>query len=449
MAAESNTIPVITATAPSDDEEGPGPMHVEDPLEVAAREIEAERKNMDLLCSQVQDVGLDGHVLTEKDELSAYQLIVLTNISIGSDRFTHNGVVVRWICFEATTIEATNTIVTRFIDDPSLKRVIVDCYSKFLKCEPVNDVMQAIRQICNKSALVYSSKLCFSSAVFPPHQERFWEKYSAFNVFVRNINIAMKMSPLSNHKGTLKKVKHLTKLATRGDCWQEKQNNTGLGSTLSSIGVQGQKTWFGDHLCKGMFREVSTDTSCTVKEDSPAKLQHTPGYKSPEMVTFLKQIGTYVEGSMPPTKERWGKKNKFNQGDYLRPDLSSINRRGSNSSSSSSASSRRSSYVPPRYNKRPAQDINLQQLQRENSDQANMITQLKADRLKEDQERRNREEKHILRLDHLHNELEHMGFDRRSLSSKLLKAEQDYIYMKEERDRLREEISNKKKEDRR
>ena len=310
--------------------------------------------------------------------------------------------------------------------------------------------MEAVREIRNKAAVTASCTICFSSALFPPQHELMWNKYTEYNLFCRNMNITMKVSPLSNHKSMLKKVKGLAKMATKGECWQEKREGTGLGETLSELGLDRQKTWFATHLIKGMTNEVSHATSCTVNEGSPASLQHTPGYKSPEMIILLKQLGSYVEGSQPARKEKWVSKGKwFGKGareeDYLRPNLSSIHRRGSSASSSSAGSSRRSSYgAAPRYNNSGSQV----DLQRENSDLSNIVSTLKAEKQRDEQERRAIEDKHHLRLDRLYAELEHLGYDRRSLAGKLLKSEQDYIHMKEDRDRIREELHSKNKKQR-
>ena len=69
----------------------------------------------------------------------------------------------------------------------------------------------------------------------------------------------MKLSPLSNHKAVLKKTNFLSKLVTRGDCWQEKLTGSGLGSTLSKLGIGRLANWFGEHLDKGM--EASNNAS--------------------------------------------------------------------------------------------------------------------------------------------------------------------------------------------
>ena len=443
--AEENIIPVIGGGNPEGNpEDVNGQMDVEEVLDTIEQELNEEQRNMVSLCDQVSNFGIQPqNVQVDKGIDSTFTLLVLTNTSIGKDKYIHEKRTVRWVCFDATTLVATNQVVMRFINDPTSKRVIIDCYAKFLLTEPAADVMEAVRSIRNAAATVYNSYICFSSGLFPPQLELMWGKIADFNLFTRNINISMRMSPLSNHKSVLKKGKGLAKLACKGECWIEKVNNTGLGLNLSELGQERLQDWFNKHLLNGMSAEVSHNTSCTVNDGTPCALQFTPGYKTPEMVLLLKQLGSFVEGAPVPRKENWGKQAKGNNKrdqDVLHPKLSVINRRTS-TSSSSSGSSRRSSYVAPRYNKGRDQgdlldQVNLVKIQRDNTDLQNVIFTLKAERQKEDQERRSREDQHIARVDHLHRELEHLGTDRRSLASKLLKAESDYLHVRDERDRL-------------
>ena len=190
-----------------------------------------------------------------------------------------------------------------------------------------------------------------------------------------------------------------------------------------------------------------------MNEDRPCPIQFTPGYKSPAMVALLKETGSYVEGKMPPRKEKYlkNKTTAYKSNNSLHPKLSSIGRRSSTSSSSGSSTRRSSNFSVPRYNQNRAgqgqnDHVRIVQLERDNTELRNEISALKSDRRKEERERRNREDQHIARVDRLHGELEHLGLDRRNLQEKLMKAQEDYVYANQDRDRLRD--GNKRREGR-
>ena len=58
--------------------------------------------------------------------------------------------------------------------------------------------------------------------------------------------------------------------------------------------------------------------------------------------------------------------------------------------------------------------------------------------MRTDEKRREQEERHMNRCDHLYSELDREGYERRKLADQLIKTEMDYLHAREERDRLQE-----------
>ena len=447
MAATGQPIPTIQIT----DSNGDVDMTVDEVLaqaEAFARTLEKHHTSMDTLCQQVRNVGIQQPGERQKE---VYLFLILSNLNIGVDRFIYLGEEIRWVSFDAMTLDATNAVITKFLEQPSKKKVLIHCHDKFLESESMADIMEAVRCIRNKVATMPNNLVCFTSSVFPPALEKIWDKIEEYNLFIRNLNISMNTAPLSNHKAVLKKANTLKNLVSKGDCWLEKVNGTGLGSTLSQEGLKRLRKWFCVHLLTGMG--YSNNAACTVNEGKPGPLQHTPGYKSPVMIAFLKQIGTYMPGSMPVRKDKYFKQRETSyKQDPLHPRLSTISRRSSTTSSSSGSgsSSRKSTFSGPRYGQsgrgtgrgagsdagRAQYDLKDQarliQLEKDNSDLRNQVASLKADKRREEQDRRHREDQHIARVERLHNELEYLGYDRRNLQEKLLRAEQDYVYARDD-----------------
>lgn len=464
--SESNLIPVMTGLRVRDEEPPVQPMAVDPPndlnnendldnmLRLQQEDQEREKNNMEQLIQQVVQVELQPDVEVER-EVSSYTFVVLADYEIGMDRYTHQGSEVRWVYVNRNTMAATVQIILNFLEDPLPKGIIVHCLNRFWQelGGSVNDAMQAMRKIADKMKSVFTHNLVFSTSLFRPYLEKIWPKIAQFNLFTRAINIQMKKTPLGVHKCLLRRTKNLKALASKGDMWAEFCNNSGVGKNLSPAGISKVCIWFGNHFLNGMQTAVDHDTPLTVTENEPACLTLTPGYKGDIMVKFIMELGTYK----PPrynvkTKawKRWDRqRSKDLKKDHLRPNLSSIGRRVSTSTSSSSTSwsSRRSgTSATPHQDGDLADHVRILQLEKDNLDLQNVVQSLKDSKEDDRKERRRGEESLTATITRLFGEMEWMSRDRTELASKLIKAEQDLLQMKEDRDHFSDQLDKKRKE---
>ena len=416
---------------------------------------EIERKAMEELCSQVMQVGIA--------DPSRYMHIVLSSLDIGKDRFVYEGQEVRWVLIRRNRMEDVKKIIINFLSDPLPKRIIVDCLARFWidLSVPMRDVMTTMKGLASRMDTIFNVSIVFSSEVFRPTLENRWPYIAAWNLYVRNINIQMNMSPLCVHKCLLRSLKNQSKMAVKGDVWFEFKTGAGLGSTLNADGIQKVTKWYGKHLKEGMDRKVDHSTPLTSNENEPECLAYTPGYKTKVMVTHLKIAGLNRPERPDPRGERgsWKRRNYNNSKVHRVPynreaggsqqSLHSVERRASTSSSSSSStgSTARSVFSYGKGGKRGGVDLaDHVRVERDNQDLRNIVETLKDQKEQEIQKRRDREENLGNTIQRLFNEMEWINKDRTELSSKLIKAEMGLHQMKEDRDALSDENSKLRSE---
>ena len=463
--AESSLIPVLTGLRvadPEPDNQGVQDMVVDKPEDRAAEtdletmmrlqqeDQDREKQNMERLIQQVVEIELQPDVEQER-EVSSYVFVVLADYEIGVDRYQHQEVEVRWVVIKRNTVEATVQIIMNFLEDPMPKGLVVACMNRYWQEQggPMNDVMQGMRKIAEKMSSVFTHNLVFSTSIFRPCLEKIWPKIAQFNQFTRALNIQMRKTPLGVHKCLLRNVKSLRQLAVKGDLYSEFLSNAGVGKNLSPAGIKKVCVWYGNHFLNGMQNVVDHDTPLTVTDNEPACLTLTPGYKGDVMVGFIKEMGTYkpprfnIKG---PMHKRWVKsRNKDLKADFLRPHLNSIGRRLSTSSSSSS-SGRRSMSNGSIQSVDLADHVKLVKLERDNLDLQNVVQSLKDTSEDERKEHRRGEENLTATIQRLFGEMEWMTRDRTELASKLIKAEQELLQMKDDRDHLSDQLQKKRRE---
>lgn len=426
-------------------------------IRLEQEDMQRERDAMEQLVNRIVEEEPQDDIEIEHN-VFRFTYVILSDYDIGTDRFDHQNLQIRWVVVKRNTIAAAVQIMINMLEDPLPKGLIVACFSRFFEelGLPLNDVMQGIRTIKTKMQTVFTHNLCFSTSIFKPSLEKTWSKTAQYNMFVRSINIEMERTPLSIHKSLLRKVKSLGRLACKGEMWTEFRNNSGVGSTLAKEGVAKVCSWYGNHCLRGMVRVVDHDTPLVVSENEPAVLSLTPGYKGDVMVKFLKQMGTYkAPPRYPPNTKRYKRQqkqlNRDLKGDFLRPHLSSIGRRvstysTSSSSTASSRNSRGSSGGSRRGEGDLADEVKIVRLERDNLDLQNVIQSLKDKNEDVMKERRRGEENLTSTITRLFSEMEWMSRDRTELSAKLIKAEQALQTMKEDRDQLSDDLRKKRKE---
>lgn len=428
---------------------------VDEMIQQQQDELDQERRNMEYLCDQVKSVGLQQQPqpVDQVDDPPAtfrYAYIVLADYNIGVDKFEHENVEIRWVTIQRNTLAATMTIVNNFLEDPHPKGLIIHCLQRFWQELGVkmDVVMEAMRSIVKKMSTIFTHKLVFSTSPFYPCMEKKWPQVASFNIFTRNLNLEMQMTPLGVHKSLLRKVKSLGKMCVKGDMFQEFREGSGVGKTLTHEGIEKVCKWFGQHFLKGMEKNVDHNTSLVPNDNEPECLSWTPGYKGDLMVNFIRQMGTYK--GLPRHRSQYKRqeylRNKDQRRDYLRPVLASIGRRPSTSASSSSGSSRGSYRRDSRIEEGDLADqVRLVKLERDNQDLKNVLQTLKDKGEEERRERRRGEENLTNTIQRLFSEMEWMTRDRNDLSTKLIKANQELVQMKEDRDYLSDEMNRKKK----
>lgn len=428
------------------------------------------------LCDQVKKLGEPGSGEPGGvQEVFRYEYIVMSDRCPPEVSFEYEGVEIKWMHVDKLTVADTQVEIMRLLDDAAPKNIIVWCYNKFiLNKDSTNEVMESIKLVRNKAKDNTRHSVALADCLFVPELESRWKDISVFNFYVRNINMSMSRTPLSPSKGFLKKVKHLTKLAVKGTCWLEHENNTGLGTNLSEEGWNKIRRWFGAHMLSGM-QELNTRT-LPGKQEWPAPLYLTPGYKGSVMVNCLISKGTYRYPDSPSVKRARAELARLIGNDILHPNLSSIHRRFSTSSSGSS-SSRRSSgsgrlpynrqpsvserQTSPRYSRQPSvserqespryneaevkEKLQVSKLERDIADLIKEIEVLKESREREVEKRRVIEDRLYSRLDRLGSEMEWQARDRRSLESKVAKLKDDLRYLKEARDEYRSELEKERR----
>ena len=445
-------IPVISVTRAEEDMQVDGQPTLDDMIEQQLEETDQEKQNMEALCSQVQSVELQPEPAADQGA-AKHTFIVLSDVDIGRDRYHHLETEIRWVLLRRDTIKETVTVILNFISDPHPKGLVIMCFNRFWQFMgvPINDVMCAIRTIANKMSTVFIHNLVFSTAPFLPCMEKKWPQAASLNLFIRNINIELNRTPLGLHKSLLRKVKTLGKMAIKGDNFVEFREGTGVGKTFTPEAIGKMCRWIGNHCLRGMAHTVDHFTPLTVHDNEPECLSWTPGYKGDLMVGFIKQMGTFkpLPSSCvisPRYKRQQAQRNRDQRRDTLRPYLASIGRRPSVSSSSSN-SSRRSSSGGMRVEEADLADqVRIVRLERDNQDLKNVLQTVKDKAEEERRDRRRGEETVSNTVQRLFGEIEWMIRDRIELSSKLTKAEQALIQMKEDRDAISDELARKKRE---
>lgn len=461
---EANLIPVLNnlrvddqATLPEVQDMAVDPENEVDALiRLEQEDQQREKDALEQLCAKIVEEEPQDDLQVEHD-VFRYTYVILSDMDIGKDRFEHHNLEIRWVLVKRNTIAATVQIVLNMLDDPLPKGIIVACFNRFWQelGLPLKDVMQGMRTITTKMQSVFIHNLVFSTSIFKPSSEKQWPKTAQFNVFVRNTNIEMSRTPLSVHKALLRKVKSLSKLASKGEMWVEFRNNSGVGSTLSAEGIIKICNWYGNHCLRGMKKVVDHDTPLLVTDNEPECLSLTPGYKGDIMVDYIKEMGTY----RPPNKynvktKMWQRqqkqRNRDQRGDFLRPHLSSIGRRVSTYSTSSSSSSSRQSRGSAASGSRKQEgdlldEVKVVRLENDIRDLQNVIQSLKDKNEDDLKERRRGEENLTGTITRLFSEMEWMSRDRTELSAKLIKAEQALQTMKEDRDQLSDDLRKEKK----
>ena len=433
-------------------------MEVEKEKEVEPEKEKSPRASntMEELCARIQCLG------KAKEPVFRFRYFIITDRNPGEISYEHDGLLIEWIYINTLVVTDVVREISKLLDDKSPKKIIVWCFSHFIVDRIfVNEVYEALKVIRNrmreKDCAQHS--LVFGDVPFAPNDENSWPFISTFNFYQRNINLSLLNNPLSISKVFLKKVNYLNKMVVKGSCWHEHVNNTGLGSTISSAGWDKVRRWFAVHLAAGMGGPVNQST-LPGKEEEPAPLYQSPGFKQPLMIEFLKAKGTYVNPEDRPVSVSNNRRTAGGRDDPLRPSLATIGvfRRNSTSSSASSGS-RRTQYNrnhSPRHNRNRSPKYNNQspvytqakvddklliaKLERDVEESAKEIKKLKEDREKQRDLKRLVEDRLYDRLDKLTADVEWQSRDRRSLESKLSKAKDDYRYIKEERDDIRNEL---------
>lgn len=409
--------------------------------------------NLAALCDKVAQLGGEKSPSPEESDVFRYKYIIVTDMTIPEASYEYEGILVEWLHVNKSTVPETQAEVMQLLDDPTPKNLIVWCFNKFiLNADCTNMTLEALKLIRNRAKFCTTHFLTIADCLFVPSFEHRWRDISTYNFYVRNLNLSMLRNPLCPSKAFLKKVSHLPKLAVKGTCWLEHENSTGLGTTLSEDGLNKLRRWFGAHMVAGK-EGVNVHTS-SGKEESPAPLYETPGYKSDEMVNLLKSAGRYTLPDPPSVMRDKQRLAKLIGREYLRPNLASIRR--FSTASSSSSGSRRAPYnrftpgpsrqSSPRYKEEDVQErLKTSKLERDISDLLKEVKQLKESKEKEIEKRRLIEDRLYDRLDRLALELEWQGRERRNLEGKLYKLRDDLRYMKEDRDDLSKKLDQQRR----
>jgi hypothetical protein len=429
------------------------PMEVveQDSLAAALADIEKsmvqEREDIADLCSQIDMVEITGTAQSMIDKGSSFSYVVLSDKSVGADKLVIDGITMRWV--NAKTDRSMIFIleqVTKLMMDTNPKNVVIDCFGQFLKSDSTGKIMKFMASIRNLAKEYPIHRLVFSSFLFKPVLQPWWDEISSLNIVTRNLNISLGRTPLQLHKCLLKKVKGQKKLCVRASDWEENRIGTGLGSTLSQQGVDRVTTWLAMHFRKGMHAPVDTRTSLLLNEDSPAPLTISPGFKSYNMVQFLKQIGAY-DAELALSFRGRGRKNSggsvsSGSKDGLRPRLQGVRKRSVGSMSSGKGSCRSDSSISSwaSSGSDDAFNSNLRLIEMEGvlADMKAKMEVIKKEKEKEEKLRKETEENYSARCERYARELEWMSHDRRSLSEKHIALEEKNARLVDDRDRLRD-----------
>ena len=421
------------------------------------QEFLQEAADMADLAKQLEGVALVGE--NSKGSVG-FKNVVISDKCIGADRFSFEGQEIRWVYLKTDkTLGYVVNQLLRFIEDPTPKCIVIDVFNQFLASEPIGKIMQSISQIRNKMWENKTHWVVFTSCLFGPFQEPWWDEVSALNVFIRNINLSLQVTPLQLHKSMLKKVKGLKQLCVRGSDWEEHRLGTGVGKTLSAGGIERIKDWIGAHVVKGMLKPVDENTASLCNEDSPAPLHISPGFKSWKMVQFLMSLGTWDADSIYFNVRRrssiasndssrslkTGSSSSVKSDDILRPILAGI--------------TRSNRYTKPKQDQRPGRKNNTRWSNKKNNtwkqsgaqrdqspcsyrlqaeDLEAQVADLKREHSLENRRRKETEEKYAHRCERLSSELEWAGVDRRSLEDKNRALEKEVARLSEDRERLRD-----------
>lgn len=269
-----------------------------------------------MLCQQIKD-----QLKIPEGQPTEFQGTVIADYVNGANFFCFEGKRFRWVVLKTQCLVQAVAAINTFLDDAKPDRLIIHCFKQFIGTHKTGEIMESIRLLRQKAGRVPWHKVVFCSMPFDPILEAHWEEIGDMNVYSRNQNVSMSRTPLNAHKALLKRTRGLKKLHVRGDCYEEKRTNVGLGATLSIVGMGKIEVLFGKHFQSG-FNGFNSETGLTVNEHQPEPLQITPGYKfNPFMIELIKRQGTY-DKNLRPTKKPKGARN-----DILHPVLATIGRR--------------------------------------------------------------------------------------------------------------------------
>lgn len=417
------------------------------------REFVQETADMAELSKALEGVAICG----KNDRPRGFRNVVISDKCVAADRFVYNNLEIRWVFFKTDkTLTYVVNQLLRFIEDPTPKRIVIDVFNQFLESEPIGKIMQAISQIRNKMWDNKTHWVVISSCLFGPFQEPWWEEVAALNVFIRNINLSLQVTPLQLHKALLKKVKGLKQLCCRGADWEEHRLGSGVGKTLSAAGIDRIKDWIGAHVERGMSKPVDDNTTNLCNEDSPAPLNISPGFKSWKMVQYLQALGTW-----DPESVRYNVHRRFSLGSNHSRDSDRSLKSGSSSSVrshddlrpnlvSASGVSKNNRYSKPRGGRNfrgrnntwrqagSKRDESPCSFKLQAEDLEARMSDLKREHSLENKKKKETEEKYARRCERLSSELEWAGHDRRNLEDKNRALEKEVARLTEDRERLRD-----------
>ena len=409
--------------------------------------VPEDQNQLDNLCQAVNSCELNGQQVVPRRQIQRY-VVVLADFSVGKAKFMYAGMEIRWVLQINPSLIETTAQIGRFCDEQTPKTLIIQCLSQYLDTFSISEIRDHIKMITAKAERNPEHQLVVCSMPFKPIHECYWMAVSELNSFIRLSNLSLHQSPLSLHKASLTKVPKLQALAVNGRMWAEKVNGSGLGSTLSSVGIRKHETWICRHAVLGMQPGQEVLAAPDTENVIPARLQDTPGYKTPKFTEMLKTLGTYVPRPVQEHPQRFGQNNQHNQcrqqrtnknkgavvknNQDLRPKLQSIQKR--RSSNVSMARSSTSSFDSGIHSVACSSSVESAAGGCHAQDRINKLED-QLEKLKVDS--RSREESHMRRLDYLNSELEYVGHHRRSAEARCLQLEDDNQLIRDNNSRLR------------
>lgn len=314
-----------------------------------------DQRQLDNLCRAVNSCELNVQQAPAKEQIRRH-VVVMADFSVGKAKFMYGGVEIRWVVQLNSSLVETTAQIGRFCDEQTPKTLIIQCLSQYLDAYSISEIRDHIKMVVAKAERNPVHQLVVCSMPFKPVHESYWMSVSELNSFIRLSNLSLNQCPLSLHKASLTKVPKLQALAVNGRMWAEKVDGSGLGSSLSPAGIRKHETWICRHAVLGMQQDSVVLAATDSENIIPARLQDTPGYKTPKYTQMLKTLGTYVSKPVQEQFQRFGLGNQRNQrrrqrmqkkkgavvkeNQDLRPKLQSIQkRRSSNVSTARSSTS--------------------------------------------------------------------------------------------------------------